>query len=109
MSVVDLQWSHLSRRITWLNRATLASDRYFNTKHEYEKEFTDRIANALLSFVKDAVISVNVELHPELEEIENTTRVDPKTVPIDRSETSKTLNSTASQPSGRPGVAGQGE
>jgi flagellar M-ring protein FliF len=52
-------------------------DRYLSTKHQYEREYGDSIRQALLSFVKDAVVTVNVELHPELEESETADKLDP--------------------------------
>jgi flagellar M-ring protein FliF len=86
----------------------VSQDRYLNTKHQYEQEYADSIRQALLSFVKGAVVTVNVELHPELEESESTDKIDPKPVTVDVSETNKTSTSNTSLPSGRPGVAAQG-
>jgi flagellar M-ring protein FliF len=85
----------------------VSQDKYLNTKQNYEQGYTDRISQAL-SFVKGAVISVNVELHPVLEETENDNKVDPKPVVLDSTETNKTMNSSTAQPAGRPGLASQG-
>jgi flagellar M-ring protein FliF len=85
----------------------VTQDKYLNTKQSYEQQYTDRISEAL-SFVKGAVVSVNVELHPVLEETENNNKVDPKPIVIDSTETNKTLNSSTAQPAGRPGLASQG-
>ncbi len=82
-------------------------DPYLTRKLTYEKEFTDRIQNAI-SFVSGAVVSVNVDLHQEMESILNSTKVDPKAVPIDQTENSKTLNTSSSQPGGTPGIRSQG-
>jgi flagellar biosynthesis/type III secretory pathway M-ring protein FliF/YscJ len=53
------------------------SERYAKTKIEYEQKYTEKIRDAL-SFVPGAVVTVNVELHPELEETDNSARVDPR-------------------------------
>jgi flagellar M-ring protein FliF len=85
----------------------VSQDKYLSTKQSYEQQYTESIREAL-SAVKGAVVTVNVELHPVLEEMENSNKVDPKPVTIDQQETTKTLNSTSSQPGGRPGLASQG-
>jgi flagellar M-ring protein FliF len=88
--------------------ADVSQDRYLNTKLEYELKITDRIREQLLTFVKGAVVSVNVELNPELEDNETTDKIDPKPITVDVSETSKTSSSNTTLPSGRPGVVAQG-
>jgi flagellar M-ring protein FliF len=107
VSVVDLNNGRTYPGGTPGSNSDVSQDRYLNTKLKYEQEYTERIANAL-SFVKGALISVNVELHPELEETQSTNKVDPKAVPFDIQDSSKTQNATTSQPAGRPGVPGQG-
>ncbi|HEY2827247.1 MAG TPA: hypothetical protein VGJ04_06570 [Pirellulales bacterium] len=79
----------------------VSQDRYMNTKHQYEREFADSIRQALVSFVQGAVVTVNVELHPELEESETTDKVDPKPVNSGSPETSRTtIAAIPSLPSG---------
>ena len=85
----------------------VTQDRYLNTKLEYEQKFTDRI-RPLLGFVKGAVVTVNVELHPELEDDESSNKVDPKPVAYDVADSNKSSTSNTSLPSGRPGMANQG-
>ncbi|HZZ29584.1 MAG TPA: flagellar M-ring protein FliF C-terminal domain-containing protein [Pirellulales bacterium] len=82
-------------------------DRYLNTKLEYERKYADNIRQTL-SFVKGVVVTVNAELHPELEETETSNKIDPKAVAYEVSESNKTSNSNTSLPSGRPGVGNQG-
>ena len=84
-----------------------SDDPYLSRKTQYEQQFTESIAN-MLSFVKGAVVTVNVELHPEIDDVENTTRIDPKAVPIDVSENNQSLNSSSAPTGGRPGLGGQG-
>ncbi len=85
-----------------------SQDPYLSRKIEYEQQFTESISNMLLTFVKGAVVTVNVDLHPEIDDVENTTRIDPKAVPIDVSENNQSLNSSSAPTGGRPGLGGQG-
>jgi flagellar M-ring protein FliF len=75
-------------------------DRYLSMKHQYEREYGESIRQALLSFVKGAVVTVNVELHPELEESESTDRFDPARGSADVPETNKSAAPTITLPSG---------
>ena len=86
----------------------VSQDPYFSRKSEYQQKFTESISQALLSMVKGAVVTVNVDLNPVIEDVESTTKIDPKPVPILVNEKSQTLNSTQSTPSGRPGLGNQG-
>jgi flagellar M-ring protein FliF len=89
------------------NSPDASDDPYLSRKTQYEQQFTESITN-MLSFVKGAVVTVNVELHPEIDDVENTTRIDPKAVPIDVSENNQSLNSSSAPTGGRPGLGGQG-
>ncbi len=82
-------------------------DPYMTRKLNYEREFTENIQKAI-SFVSGAVVSVNVDLHPEIEDVTSSSKVDPKAVPIEVTENNKTSSSTASQPGGTPGIRSQG-
>ncbi len=82
-------------------------DRYLNTKHQYEREYADSL-RPLLSFVKGAIVTVNVELHPEVEETESTDHFEPKSTPPEVSENTKPAATGISLPSGIMNVATQG-
>jgi flagellar M-ring protein FliF len=86
----------------------MTQDRYLNTKHQYEREYADSIRQALLSFVKGAVVTVNVELHPELEESESSDKFDPKPAASDISDNGKISAPAISLPSGLMSVTTQG-
>jgi len=86
----------------------VTQDRYLNTKMEYERKYTESIRQGLLSFVKGAVVTVDVELHPELEEAQTCNKVDPKATPDDDSELKNSIGSNILCPSGQPGMANQG-
>ncbi len=88
--------------------ANNSQDRYLSTKHQYEREYADSIRQSLLSFVKSAVVTVNVELHPEVEETESTDQFDPKSTSPEVPESSRTGAAGISLPSGIMNVATQG-
>ena len=58
--------------------------------------------------VKGAVVTVNVDLNPVIEDVESTIKIDPKAVPVLVTEKNQSLNSSSSAPSGRAGFGGQG-
>lgn len=60
-------------------------DRYLATKLQYEQEYTENISRAMAQFVTGAVVTVNVELHRELDEIENSMTVDPPNAAVSQS------------------------
>ena len=88
--------------------ADASQDPYLSRKLEYQQKCTESISQALLSFVKGAVVTVNVDLNPVMEDVESTTKFDPKTVPVVVTEKNQSLNSSPVVPNGRPGLGGQG-
>src|SRR5262249_29589073 len=84
----------------------VTSDKYLSTKVKYEQDFTQRVRNAV-SYISGAVVSIDVELKPEIEDTQYNTKFDPKAVPFEQQETQKTQSSTSAAPAGRPGVGSQ--
>jgi len=84
-----------------------SDDAYGFTKRMYEKDWEDKIHGAL-AYISGVIVKVNVELNPELKLNQSQVKVDPKPVPIDVRESSKTSNTTGAASGGRPGLAAQG-
>ena len=64
-----MPYKHLAHFIHALEEAgALVRIKEYVNPHLEITEITDRISKALLSFVQGAVVSVNVELHTELED-----------------------------------------
>jgi flagellar M-ring protein FliF len=80
--------------------ADINQSRYLRAKHQYEKEYADSIHQALDSFVKGAVVAVNIELHPEFVDIQTAVQNNAPQVATDASEPSKSLLAKTLLPSG---------
>jgi len=72
----------------------------------YEQDWEAKIRGAL-AYIPGVNVKVNVELNPETKLSSVKTKVDPKPVPIDVQENSKTSNTTGASTGGRPGLAAQ--
>jgi flagellar M-ring protein FliF len=57
---------------------------YASTQHEFERLYKDKIQSAL-GFVPGAMVTVNVELHAEVEDSAQSVKIDPKAKTDDRS------------------------
>ena len=66
-------------------------DAYSTVKRAYEKDWEEKIRGAL-AYISGVIVKVNVELHPETRSSESQVKVDPKPVPIDTQENTKTSN-----------------
>ncbi|MGC4003558.1 MAG: hypothetical protein QM811_10650 [Pirellulales bacterium] len=82
-------------------------DPAYQTKLAYENEWTRKIQNAL-AYVPGTLVSVNVQLNPELENSERKISYESKTVVVDQQESSETSSATIPGNSGRPGLSAQG-
>ena len=82
-------------------------DLYGVAKRMYERDWESKIHGAL-AYIPGVNVKVNVELNPEVKLNQRETKVDPKPVPIDVTESNKTLNTTGAASGGRPGLAAQG-
>lgn len=80
---------------------------YIKNRLAYEKTWREKIMTAL-DFIEGVVVTCNVEVDPTVEQLEQKTQHDPKTVAYSVDEVSKTANSQGPQPSGRPGMVAQG-
>jgi flagellar M-ring protein FliF len=67
---------------------------YATTQHAYEQQYKEKI-RAALHFVPDAVVTVNVELHSEVEDSSQSVKIDAKAAPSDRSEQNHNLQAPA--------------
>lgn len=83
------------------------SDAYRDRKASYERSWTDTIQRQL-SYIQGALVSVNVQLTNDLENVESSTEFDPKPVPVEVSSTTSSNSTQGPAPQGRPGLAGQG-
>jgi flagellar M-ring protein FliF len=81
-------------------------DPYTITKVTHERNWTEKIRNAL-SYIPGVIVTCNVDLNKELEQEQQKTQFDPKPVAVATEEESKTLSSQAPQPAGPPGLAAQ--
>jgi flagellar biosynthesis/type III secretory pathway M-ring protein FliF/YscJ len=72
---------------------------YASTQHAYEQQYKEKI-QAALSFVPGAVVTVNVELHSEVEDSAQSVKIDAKAPSGDRSE----RNGNPQAPARLPGL-----
>ncbi|MBX3414578.1 MAG: hypothetical protein KF708_17965 [Pirellulales bacterium] len=110
----------LPRQVTVVDRSTGKSwsgdssdggsatdDAYFTRMRAYQDQYKREILD-MLSLVRGATVSVNVELDPHRIRRESDVKVDPKAVATSiRENTSSSLTESAG-PAGRPGFAAQG-
>jgi flagellar M-ring protein FliF len=75
-------------------------------KQKYEKEYKGKVERLLID-IPDAIVATNVELTPEKSIFEETTKYDPKTVPLHTAEQTSSRTFTGEEPSGRPGYYSQ--
>jgi flagellar M-ring protein FliF len=80
---------------------------YTQTKVAHEQLWTDKIRNAL-NYIPGVIVACNVDLNTQIEHEEQKTQYDPKTIPIDVAEETKTSTAQGPQPSGAPGLGSQG-
>ncbi|MDX1962538.1 MAG: hypothetical protein SFX18_05250 [Pirellulales bacterium] len=82
-------------------------DPYNQTKLAHERNWHEKIRQAL-AYVPGAVVAVNVQLNPQLEETERKTSLDSKTILLTQQENSETSTQVLPANTGRPGLAAQG-
>lgn len=82
--------------------ASVADDAYRSRKRMDEREWQDKILRAL-SYVPGATVAVNVELDKEQSRHEKELKHDPKTIPIQTTEKTRTRAHEGSSPSGAAG------
>jgi len=87
--------------------ASGSMDPYNQTKASYEKTWTEKIREAL-AYVPGAIVAVNVQLNPHIEETEHSIKYESKTVLVNQQETSEINTQTMPSSAGRPGLAAQG-
>jgi flagellar M-ring protein FliF len=83
-----------------------ADDPYIDRKRIYEKQWAEQISSAL-AFIPGVVVTANVELDAETLHEESSTDFDPKTVPYEQREDSRTKTNRGPAGGGRPGPAQQ--
>ncbi len=83
-----------------------ADDIYFATQQKWQQWYHDSIRNAL-SYVQDAVVTVNVDLDKELDHLEESVKVDPQAVPISIREETQLNTSERGSPGGQVGLQAQ--
>ncbi len=82
-------------------------DVYFATQQRWQNWYRDEIRNAL-SYVENAVVTVNVELDKELEHTEESVKVDPQPVAVHSTELTKILTQEkGGGPAGQVGLQAQ--
>ncbi|HZZ73865.1 MAG TPA: hypothetical protein VFE24_16555 [Pirellulales bacterium] len=83
------------------------ADRYIAVKRAHEHEWEDKIRSAL-SYIPGVIVAANVDLIPELEHHESSTKVDAKTATLMRKENTSTQTQQSGGSGGRPGLVAQG-
>lgn len=86
--------------------ASAEDDAYMDRKRTYEHQWEDKLRKAL-SFVKGAVVSVDVELTKETFLREDNVTIDAKPVAVNSTTFEKSVTTASARPSGRPGINGQ--
>lgn len=84
-----------------------AEDPYATRKLAYEKQYQDSISQAL-TYIKNATVTVNVELQPESVQEENVMSYDKDGAVLRVRETTGEKTQKGVAPGGRPGLAAQG-
>ncbi len=80
---------------------------YAERKRGYEKEYQDKIRDAL-AYVPGVKVACNVDLNPELESAKEETKVDPKAVPVKVEENTNTSENSSAPVGGQPGAQSNG-
>lgn len=81
-------------------------DIYFVTQQKWQQFYRDSIRSAL-SYVENAVVTVNVDLDKELEHVEESVKVDPQPVAISVREEGLTSSTERGSPGGLVGLQAQ--
>jgi flagellar M-ring protein FliF len=82
-------------------------DPYYSRKSMVENQLKQQIDGAL-GYVPGVLVQVFAELNPEIRHVEESVKLDPKTVAVRTEATTETNNQKGSSPGGRPGLAVQG-
>lgn len=76
---------------------------YASYKKEFERDWKQKLQDQL-SWISNAIVNVNVQLSPEIEDTTQQVTLDPKPVTVVSSEYQKDSNTTTREPGGRPGA-----
>jgi flagellar M-ring protein FliF len=76
---------------------------YADYKQRFERDWKLKLEDQL-SWIPNAIVNVNVQLDPELEDTTQQVTVDPKPVTVSSTEFQKDFSTTTREPGGRPGA-----
>ncbi|HUE71339.1 MAG TPA: hypothetical protein VMP01_10685 [Pirellulaceae bacterium] len=76
---------------------------YADYKQRFERDWKQKLEDQL-SWIQNAIVNVNVQLDPELEDTTQQVTLDPKPVTVSSSEYQKDASTTSREPGGRPGA-----
>ncbi len=72
-------------------------------KQRFERDWKQKLQDQL-SWIQNAIVNVNVQLDPEVEDTTQQVTLDPKPITLSSSEYQKDASTTSREPGGRPGA-----
>lgn len=107
ISIIDTESGRTYGGMGADGKSTEGDSQYALFKMDFERHWKQKIQDQL-SFIRNAIVNVNVELNPELQNTLQEVKFDTKPVAVESSETNKETTTKSGGPGGRPGAVSNG-